>query len=160
MKYVDVPAPGGPEALRIAEAAIPTPADGEILIRVAAAGVNRPDILQRQGKYPPPPGASPVLGLEVAGTVETAGAHSRWQPGDAVCALVHGGGYAGFCVAPDPQCLPLPRGLSIVQAAGIPETFPETRTIGVRTSRISTPVTSVAGRTSTRVADFSSTALG
>jgi putative PIG3 family NAD(P)H quinone oxidoreductase len=123
MKFVDVPQPGGPEVLRIAEMATPSPGDGEVLIRVEAAGVNRPDLLQRQGKYPPPPGASPILGLEVAGTIAAAGSSSRWKTGDPVCALVPGGGYAEFCVTPDPHCLPIPAGLSAEEAAGIPETF-------------------------------------
>src|SRR5256885_985070 len=92
----------------------PVPREGEVLIRVAAAGVNRPDLMQAAGRYPPPPGASPILGLEVAGTVE--------GTGDGVCALVPGGGYAEYCVAPAAHCLPIPRGLSMVEAAGIPET--------------------------------------
>ena len=99
------------------------PGPGEVLIRVEAAGVNRPDVLQRAGKYPPPPGASPVLGLEVAGTIAAAAADSGWREEDRVCALVPGGGYAEYCVAPGPQCLPVPRGLSMEEAAGIPETF-------------------------------------
>jgi putative PIG3 family NAD(P)H quinone oxidoreductase len=123
MKFVDVPQPGGPEILRISEAPSPSPAEGEVLICVEAAGVNRPDLLQRQGKYPPPPGASPVLGLEVAGTVAAAPAQSRWKSGDRVCALVPGGGYAEYCVTPDVHCLPVPAGLSMEEAAGIPETF-------------------------------------
>src|SRR6266404_1522338 len=111
MRYVDHS--GG--VLRIAERDCPTPSEGEVLIRVAAAGVNRPDLMQAAGRYPPPPGASPILGLEVAGTVEGRGAR--------VCALVPGGGYAEYCVAPAAHCLPIPRGLSMVEAAGIPETF-------------------------------------
>jgi putative PIG3 family NAD(P)H quinone oxidoreductase len=114
VRYIDFH-PGGPEVLRVAEGPIPVPREGEVLIRVAAAGVNRPDLLQRQGKYPPPPGASPVLGLEVAGTVA--------GTGEQVCALVSGGGYAEYCVAPAGQCLPIPAGLSMEEAAGIPETF-------------------------------------
>jgi putative PIG3 family NAD(P)H quinone oxidoreductase len=91
---------------------------------VGAAGVNRPDIMQRLGRYPPPPGASDIPGLEVAGTIEAVGADVRgWQPGDAVCALVAGGGYATYCAAPAPQCLPVPRGLDMPHAAAIPETF-------------------------------------
>jgi putative PIG3 family NAD(P)H quinone oxidoreductase len=123
MKFVAVPQPGGAEVLCFAEAAAPSPGENEVLIRVDAAGVNRPDILQRLGKYPPPPGASPILGLEVAGTIAAAGAQSRWKTGDKVCALVPGGGYAEYCVTPDPQCLPVPAGLSMEEAAGIPETF-------------------------------------
>jgi putative PIG3 family NAD(P)H quinone oxidoreductase len=95
-----------------------------VLIKVAAAGVNRPDVMQRRGKYPPPPGASDIPGLEVAGTIEAIGPDvTGWRVGDAVCALVSGGGYAEYCVAPVPQCLPAPRGLDIISAAAIPETF-------------------------------------
>jgi len=101
--------------MRVAEAPPPEPAEGQVVIRVEAVGVNRPDLMQRQGKYPPPPGASPVLGLEVAGTVVGSGAR--------VCALTPGGGYAEYCVAPESHCLPLPAGLSMEEAAGIPETF-------------------------------------
>jgi putative PIG3 family NAD(P)H quinone oxidoreductase len=123
MRFVDVSQPGGPEVFRIAEAPTPVPGEGDILIRVEAAGVNRPDVLQRKGKYPPPPGASPILGLEVAGTVAAAPQKSRWKDGDRVCALAPGGGYAEYCVVPEPQCLPIPAGLSMEEAAGIPETF-------------------------------------
>jgi NADPH:quinone reductase len=123
MRFVDVPQPGPPDVLRIAETPVPTPGAGDVLIRVDAAGVNRPDIVQRMGKYPPPPGASPILGLEVAGTVETAPPASRFKPGDRVCALVPGGGYAEYCVVPEPQCVPIPAGLPVEEAAGIPETF-------------------------------------
>jgi putative PIG3 family NAD(P)H quinone oxidoreductase len=102
----------------------PEPAVGEVLIKVAAAGVNRPDVFQRRGRYPPPPGASDIPGLEVAGTIERLGdGVDGFAVGDAVCALVAGGGYAEYCAAPAPQCLPLPRGLSAVAAAAIPETF-------------------------------------
>jgi len=123
MKFVHFAQPGGPEVLTITEGPVPQPGEREVLIRVAAAGVNRADLLQREGKYPPPPGASPILGLEVAGAVAVAGAQSRWKIGDQVCALVAGGGYAEYCLAPDPQCLPIPRGLSVEESAGIPETF-------------------------------------
>jgi putative PIG3 family NAD(P)H quinone oxidoreductase len=123
MKFVHFDAPGGPDVLHLAESADLTPAAGEVLIRVTAAGVNRPDLVQRAGKYPPPPGASPVLGLEVAGTVAATGADAGWREGDRVCALVPGGGYAEYCVAPGVQCLPVPQGLSMEEAAGIPETF-------------------------------------
>ena len=123
MKYVDFDAPGEPDVLHLADGPIPTPSAGEVLIRVAAAGVNRPDIVQRTGKYPPPPGASPILGMEVAGTVALAPADSGWAEGDLVCALIPGGGYAEYCVAPGVQCLPVPHGLSLLEAAGIPETF-------------------------------------
>src|SRR6185369_8774455 len=95
-----------------------------VLIKVAAAGVNRPDIFQRLGRYAPPPGASDIPGLEVAGTIEQLGSEVRgWRAGDEVCALVTGGGYAEYCAAPAPQCLPVPRGLDLVAAAAIPETF-------------------------------------
>jgi NADPH2:quinone reductase len=124
MRYVGMAAPGGPEVLTLTSGPVPYPAAGEVLIRVAAAGVNRPDILQRTGNYPPPPGASPILGLEVAGTIAALGPGvTEWHEGDAVCALVAGGGYAEYCVAPAPQCLPVPNGLSVIDAAGLPETF-------------------------------------
>lgn len=115
MRYVECGGAGGPEVLRIAEAPRPEPGTGEVLIQVQAAGVNRPDIAQRQGKYPPPAGASPILGLEVAGTVVGTGKR--------VCALVPGGGYAEYCVTPESHCLPAPQGLAMEEAAGIPETF-------------------------------------
>lgn len=124
MKLIHVTQPGGPEVLTVAEGPRPQPGTGELLIRVAAAGVNRPDILQRKGAYPPPAGASPILGLEVAGTVEECGPQSGdWKKGDPVCALLAGGGYAEYCVAPAPQCLPIPSGLSMEEAAGIPENY-------------------------------------
>ena len=123
MKYIDITQPGPAEALHLAEGPTPIPGSGEVLIRVEAAGVNRPDVVQRAGKYPPPPGASPILGLEVAGTVAAAAPDSGWREGDRVCALTPGGGYAEYCVAPGVQCLPVPRGVSMEQAAGIPETF-------------------------------------
>jgi putative PIG3 family NAD(P)H quinone oxidoreductase len=108
----------------MAEGPVPTPGPGEVLIRVAAAGVNRPDVAQREGKYPPPPGASPILGLEVAGTIAAVGRDAGpWHEGDAVCALLAGGGYAEYAVAPAAQCLPVPKGLSLVEAAGLPETY-------------------------------------
>ena len=110
--------------LRPVERPDPIPAAGEVLIRVAAAGVNRPDVMQRQGHYPPPPGASDIPGLEVAGTIESLGEGAgTWRVGDAVCALVSGGGYATKCVAPAVQCLPVPVSLDVVSAAAIPETF-------------------------------------
>src|ERR1700716_432965 len=117
MHYIDMTGPGGPEVLTLATGQVPRPAAGEVLIRAAAAGVNRPDILQRTGNYPPPPGASPILGLEVSGTVAALGAEvAGWHEGDAVCALVAGGGYAEYCVAPAPQCLPVPKGVALVDA--------------------------------------------
>jgi NADPH:quinone reductase len=123
MIAVEISHPGGPEVLLPVERPLPAAGPGEILIRVEAAGVNRPDIMQREGKYPPPPGASDLPGLEVAGTVTHAGDGSRWRPGDRVCALVSGGGYAEFCAAPAVQCLPIPRGMDAVTAAAIPETY-------------------------------------
>jgi putative PIG3 family NAD(P)H quinone oxidoreductase len=124
MIVVEITKPGGPDVLVPAERPVPSPAAGEVLIQVAAAGVNRPDTMQRAGHYPPPPGASDIPGLEVAGTVVQVGAEVRdWQAGDRVCALVSGGGYAEYCVAPAPQCLPLPKGSDFTHAAAIPETF-------------------------------------
>jgi putative PIG3 family NAD(P)H quinone oxidoreductase len=124
MLCVEINGPGGPDVLRPAERPDPEPGSGEILIAVAAAGVNRPDVLQRRGRYAPPPGASDIPGLEVAGTVAAVGSDVvEWRPGDRVCALVSGGGYASLCVAPAVQCLPVPRSLDLVSAAGIPETF-------------------------------------
>jgi putative PIG3 family NAD(P)H quinone oxidoreductase len=123
MKYIDIAEHGPPEVLHIAEGHTPVAGAGEVLIRVEAAGVNRPDLVQRAGNYPPPPGASPILGLEVAGAVTSAAPDSGWREGDRVCALVPGGGYAEYCVAPGVQCLPVPKGLSVQEAAGIPETF-------------------------------------
>jgi NADPH2:quinone reductase len=124
MRAIEIAAPGGPEVLRVTRRPVPVPAVNEVLIEVAAAGVNRPDVLQRKGGYPPPPGASDIPGLEVAGTVVVAatGVH-EWKLGDRVCALVTGGGYAEYVAAPAPQCLPIPRGLTLIEAAGIPETF-------------------------------------
>jgi NADPH2:quinone reductase len=124
MRAIEITAPGGPEVLRVTQRAVPVPAFNEVLIEVAAAGVNRPDVLQRKGGYPPPPGASDIPGLEVAGTVVATGAGvNEWRPGDRVCALVTGGGYAEYVAAPAPQCLPIPRGLTLIEAAGLPETF-------------------------------------
>lgn len=124
MTCIEISTPGPPEVLRPVERPDPAPAHGEVLIRVAAAGVNRPDVMQRQGHYPPPPGASDIPGLEVAGVIESVGENvSGWNVGDAVCALVSGGGYATQCVAPAAQCLPIPRSIDLVTAAAIPETF-------------------------------------
>jgi NADPH2:quinone reductase len=124
MIAIEIREPGGPEVLIPVERPKPSPAAGEVLIRVAAAGVNRPDVFQRLGRYPPPAGASDIPGLEVAGTIEELGASvDQWRIGDAVCALVTGGGYAEYCVAPAPQCLPLPRGLDMTAGGAIPETF-------------------------------------
>ena len=123
MTAVEITEPGGPEVLRPVQRRVPEPGAGEVLIAVAAAGVNRPDTMQRQGLYPPPPGASDLPGLEVSGHVVAAGpgAH-RYEVGAAVCALTHGGGYAEYCVAPETQALPVPAGLSVTDAAGLPET--------------------------------------
>ena len=116
MRAIEIGVPGGPDALRLCERPDPTPGPGEVLIRVAAAGLNRPDVLQRQGAYPPPPGASDVPGLEVAGRVEALGSDVHgWTVGDRVCALVSGGGYASLCVAPARQCLPVPARLTWVE---------------------------------------------
>ena len=123
MLAITIPAPGGPEALVAADVPRPTLKPGEVLIQVEAAGVNRPDIMQREGKYPPPAGASDLPGLEVAGTIVDANRDPRWREGDRVCALVAGGGYAEYCAAPGPQCLPIPDGMDAVTAAAIPETY-------------------------------------
>src|SRR5207249_11212527 len=121
MLAIAISHPGGPDVLKPVELPVPEPGAGEALIRVASAGVNRPDLMQREGKYPPPPGASDIPGLEVAGTVVSRGRSvERWCQGDQVCALVTGGGYAEYCVAPEKQCLPVPIGLDLVSAAGIP----------------------------------------
>lgn len=123
MQCVEIAGPGGPEVLRIAERLDPVPGPGDVLIEVAAAGVNRPDVLQRQGAYPPPAGASDLPGLEVAGTIRALGTGvTGWRAGDRVCALVNGGGYASLCVAPAGQCLPVPSELDFVAAAALPET--------------------------------------
>lgn len=124
MRVVEIVRPGGPEVLRLARRALPEPAPAEVRVRVAAAGVNRPDLMQRQGKYPPPAGASDVPGLELAGTIEELGEGvTAWAAGDRVCALVSGGGYAEYCAVPAVQCLPIPAGFDEVQAAALPETF-------------------------------------
>ncbi|MDB5395778.1 MAG: NAD(P)H-quinone oxidoreductase [Rhodospirillales bacterium] len=124
MTVIEISEPGAPEVLKPAERPTPRPAAGEILIRVEAAGINRPDLLQRQGNYPPPPGASDIPGLEVAGTVAALGAGvTGWTVGDAVCALLAGGGYAEYAAVPAVQCLPVPTGLSMVEAAALPETL-------------------------------------
>jgi NADPH:quinone reductase len=114
---------GGPEVLQAQSMAVPTPGPGQILVKVAAAGVNRPDVQQRMGAYPPPPGHSPLPGLEIAGEVAAVGPGvARWKVGDNVCALVNGGGYAEYCIAEDVQALPIPNGIAIAEAGGIPET--------------------------------------
>ncbi len=124
MTFVDLPAPGAADAMVLAKGPLPLLKPGEILIRVQAAGVNRPDIAQRTGAYPPPPGASPVMGLEVAGEVAVLGEGTAgFAVGDRVCALANGGGYAQFCAVPATQALPWPKGFDAVRAAALPETF-------------------------------------
>jgi NADPH:quinone reductase len=124
MKYIDLVGTGSSATMLLRDGTIPVPATEEVLIRVLAAGINRPDILQRQGFYPAPSDASPVLGLEVAGEIIACGDDVKnWKPGDKVCALVNGGGYAEFAVTPASQCLPIPISFSYVQAAALPETF-------------------------------------
>jgi NADPH:quinone reductase len=121
---IEISTPGGPDVLRPAERPLPDPGKGEVRIKVAGAGVNRPDVMQRRGLYPPPPGTSDIPGLEVSGRVDALGEGvTRWRVGDEVCALVAGGGYAEFCIAPAPQVLPVPGGMAVTTAAGIPETF-------------------------------------
>jgi NADPH:quinone reductase len=124
MKQIEHGAGGAPAVMQIVDAPVPTVRSGEVLIAVAFAGVNRPDVAQRKGEYPPPPGASPVLGLEVAGKiVAVAPDVTQWRVGDQVCALTPGGGYAEYCAVPAPHCLRIPQGLSLLEAAAIPETF-------------------------------------
>ncbi len=124
MTVIEIAAPGGPDELKPKRRPLPTPGDGEVLVRVAAAGVNRPDVMQRQGRYPPPPGASDLPGLEIAGEIVALGPLvSGLKLGDQVTALLAGGGYAEYAVAAAPLCLPVPSGISMVEAAAIPETF-------------------------------------
>ena len=124
MRAIEITTPGGPEVLRPGQRPVPAPAAGEVLIEVAFAGVNRPDVLQRKGGYAPPPGASDIPGLEVSGTIVTLGPQVKeWKIGDEVCALVTGGGYAEYVNAPAVQCLRIPKGLTLEQAASLPETF-------------------------------------
>ncbi len=124
MRAIEISTPGAPDVLRVTQRPLPVAAAGEVLIKVVAAGVNRPDVLQRQGAYAPPAGASDIPGLEVAGHIVTLGSGvQEWKAGDKVCALVSGGGYAEYVNAPAVQCLPVPRGLSLIEAAGLPETF-------------------------------------
>ncbi|HTV97639.1 MAG TPA: NAD(P)H-quinone oxidoreductase [Steroidobacteraceae bacterium] len=124
MAVIEIAAPGGPEQLKLGRRPTPRPAAGEVLVRVAAAGVNRPDVMQRQGRYPPPPGASDLPGLEIAGEVVALGGRASGVAiGDRVTALLPGGGYAEYAVAAAPLCLPLPQGVSLIEAAAIPETF-------------------------------------
>ncbi len=124
MRAIEITRPGAPDVLNPIVRPVPQPGANEVLIHIAAAGVNRPDVLQRKGGYAPPPGASDIPGLEVAGTIVKLGPGvTRWKSGDRVCALVTGGGYAEYVSAPAAQCLPVPQGLSQVEAAGLPETF-------------------------------------
>ncbi len=127
MKAIEITSFGAPDVLRMGTREMPVPGVGELLIRVSASGINRPDVLQRKGSYPAPPGASDIPGLEVAGVIEKGDATeldaAGFKLGDRVCALVSGGGYAEFCVAPVLQCLPIPKGLTDVEAASFPETF-------------------------------------
>jgi NADPH:quinone reductase len=123
MRCVEIVQPGGPEVLRIATRPVPRAAAGEVLVRTQSAGVNRADLMQRQGHYPPPPGASTILGMELSGHIVELGigTTSRWRVGDAVCALLAGGGYAEYCAVPEGQCMTVPEGVSIHDAAAIPE---------------------------------------
>ena len=124
MRAVEITQPGKPEVLKIGMRPVPQPKSGEVLIRVAAAGVNRPDVMQRTGHYPVPPGASDIPGLELAGTIVALGEGVKdWRVGDMATALVQGGGYAEYCTAPAPQCLPIPKGMTPIEAASLPETF-------------------------------------
>jgi len=124
MRAVEITQPGKPEVLKIGSRPVPQPRAGEVLIKVAAAGVNRPDVMQRTGHYPVPPGASDIPGLELAGSVVLLGEGVKeWRVGDSVTALVQGGGYAEYCTAPAPQCLPVPKGMTPVEAASLPETL-------------------------------------
>lgn len=124
MQAIIIPQAGGPEVFEIGQRPTPQPAAGEVLIKVAAAGINRPDIAQRKGIYPPPPGASDIPGLEIAGTITALGEGvERWHIGDKVCGLVSGGGYAEYCTIPEGQCLPIPENLSFAEAASLPETY-------------------------------------
>jgi putative PIG3 family NAD(P)H quinone oxidoreductase len=124
MRHVAVTQPGPPDVMHLADGPVPQPRTGELLIEVAYAGVNRPDCAQRAGTYPPPPDASPILGLEVAGRIAAVGERvTQWKIGDSVCALTPGGGYAEYCATPAAWCLPVPRGFSLEQAAALPETF-------------------------------------
>jgi len=127
MKAIEISSYGAPDVLRVAERPVPVAGEGEVLVRVRASGVNRPDVLQRTGNYPVPPGASDIPGLEIAGVIESgdaaAMAEAGFKVGDRVCALVAGGGYAQWCVAPVAQCLPVPVGLTDIEAASLPETF-------------------------------------
>jgi putative PIG3 family NAD(P)H quinone oxidoreductase len=124
MRHVDHRPGGAAECLRLVEGPVPAPGPTDVLVRVAYAGINRPDVFQRSGSYPPPPDASPLLGLEISGEIVAVGSDVRaWKVGDQVCALTPGGGYAEYCVAPAEHCLPVPKGLSLLEAAALPETY-------------------------------------
>ncbi len=123
MRAVEIASPGGPDVLRVVQRPVPEPATGEVLVRVVAAGVNRPDIMQRMGKYPPPPGVTDIPGLELAGQVVDARDVTTLAVGQNVCALVAGGAYAEYCAVPAEQCLPVPVGMTLAHAAAIPETY-------------------------------------
>jgi len=124
MKVIEITKPGGPDVLALAERPVPSPGKGEVLVRVAATGVNGPDMMQRKGLYPAPAGASDLLGLEIAGEVTAIGEGvTRWKTGDKLCGLTNGGGYAEYCVIDADHCLPIPAGVSLVDAAGLPETY-------------------------------------
>ena len=132
MRLIVAPNAGGPEVMQLGNAPVPVPGAADVLIKIAFAGVNRPDVAQRSGNYAPPPGASPTMGLEVSGEVvgvgvavgtDAVGTSARWKVGDKVCALTPGGGYAEYCVAPAAHCLPIPSGLSMLEVAGVPENF-------------------------------------
>ncbi len=124
MRSISLTGFGDPEVMQLAATALPTPGEHDVLIQVAYAGINRPDVAQRLGRYHPPPGASPILGLEAAGRIVAKGAQvAQWQVGDQVCALTPGGGYAEYCSAPAAHCLPIPLGLSVLEAAALPENF-------------------------------------
>jgi NADPH:quinone reductase len=124
MTAIEITKPGEPDVLQPRSVAVPVPSSGQVLVKVAAAGVNRPDVAQRRGHYPPPPGASPLPGLEIAGEVAAVGPGvTRWKAGDKVCALVNGGGYAEYCIAEETAALPIPSGLDMAQAGAVPETY-------------------------------------
>jgi len=124
MRFIDFKKPGTPDVLFVNERPVPEPGPKDILVQVKAAGVNRPDLSQRAGHYPPPPGSSPILGLEIAGTVHQLGNEvTKWKVGDTICGLTNGGGYAEFCTLPEGQCLPIPQGLTLTEAASLPETY-------------------------------------
>ncbi len=124
MRFIDLPSYGGPDVMQLQTGPVPQPGEHDVLIRVAYAGVNRPDVAQRVGNYKPPPGASPILGLEVSGeVVATGSAVTQWKIGDRVCALTPGGAYAEYCVTPAAHCLPIPAAFSMVNAASLPENF-------------------------------------